>query len=76
VSFLCDNIIFLRYYEAAGEIHRAIGVLKKRISDFEKGVRELVITENGIEIGERLTNMRGILSGIPYVNSEVPDGKE
>ena len=76
VSFLCDNIIFLRYYEAAGEIHRAIGVLKKRTSDFEKSVRELVITKNGIEIGERLTNTRGILSGMPYVNGEVPDGKE
>lgn len=28
-------IIFLRYFEMDGELQKAIGVLKKRLSDFE-----------------------------------------
>ena len=36
ISYLGDNIIFLRYLEIEGELRKAIGVLKKRMSDFEK----------------------------------------
>ncbi len=40
ISYLADNIIFLRYFEKDGELRKAIGVLKKRLSDFEKGLRK------------------------------------
>jgi len=65
ISYLADNLIFLRYLELNGELHKAIGVLKKRISDFERTLREFKITKYGIKVGEPLTQLRGILSGIP-----------
>jgi circadian clock protein KaiC len=65
VSYMADNIIFLRYLERHGEMTKALGVLKKRLSDFEKTLRELTITSKGIRVGPRLSAMRGILSGSP-----------
>ena len=65
VSYLVDNVIFLRYLEIHGEIRKAIGVLKKRTSDFEKTLRELSITRYGLKVGKPLTELRGILRGVP-----------
>ncbi|MBD2022454.1 AAA family ATPase [Leptolyngbya sp. FACHB-36] len=65
ISYLADNIIFLRYLEIHGEIRKAIGVLKKRLSDFERTLRELSITPGGIRVGQPLSQLRGILSGLP-----------
>lgn len=65
ISFMADNIVFLRYIEWAGEIHKTIGVLKKRFSSFEKALREMEITAEGVRVGEPLTGLHGILRGIP-----------
>lgn len=65
ISYLADNIVFLRHLELEGELRKAIGVLKKRTSDFERTLREFEITGHGIKVGEPLTDMRGILSGTP-----------
>ncbi|UFS71391.1 AAA family ATPase [Geomonas sp. RF6] len=68
ISYLSDNIIFLRYLEIDGHLRKAIGVLKKRLSNFEKTLREFEITPQGIRIGEPLLELRGILSGVPAWN--------
>ena len=65
LSYLADNLVFLRYLELNGELHKAIGVLKKRVSGFERTLREFKITKYGIKVGEPLTQLRGILSGVP-----------
>jgi circadian clock protein KaiC len=65
ISYLADNIVFLRYLEVQGELRRAIGVLKKRLSNFEKTLREIEITRYGIKVGKPLTELRGILRGTP-----------
>jgi len=65
ISYLADNILFLRYIEVDGEIRKAMGVLKKRASDFERTLREFEITGDGIVLGEPLRNLRGILTGTP-----------
>ncbi|HEV2655970.1 MAG TPA: ATPase domain-containing protein, partial [Ktedonobacteraceae bacterium] len=65
ISYMADNIIFWRYLETQGEIQRAVGVLKKRMTDFERTLRKWEITRYGIRVGSPLTNLRGILSGIP-----------
>lgn len=67
ISYLADNIIFLRFIEIRGELRKAIGVLKKRLSDFEKTLREFEITRYGLKVGRPLSNLRGILSGTPDV---------
>lgn len=65
VSYLADNVIFLRYLEFEGELRKAIGILKKRLSNFEKTLREFEISRYGIKVGQPLSNLRGILTGTP-----------
>jgi circadian clock protein KaiC len=65
VSYLCDNLIFLRYLEIDGKLCKAIGVLKKRVGDFGKTLREIEITARGLEVGAPLAGLRGVLTGTP-----------
>jgi circadian clock protein KaiC len=67
ISYLADNIIFMRYLEMDGQMHRVIGVLKKRLSDFEKTFRPFEITRYGIKVGPPMVNLRGILTGNPHL---------
>ncbi|HEU0204161.1 MAG TPA: ATPase domain-containing protein [Burkholderiaceae bacterium] len=61
-SYLADNVILLRYFEARGEVRQAISVIKKRTGNHERTVRELRINR-GIEVGEPLREFEGVLSG-------------
>jgi len=65
ISYIADNIVFLRYMEVDGEIEKSIGVLKKRFGDFEQSLRALTIDGDGLRVGDRLTGYRGILTGTP-----------
>lgn len=65
ISYLADNIVFMRFLEIRGELRKAIGVLKKRLGDFEKTLREFEITRNGVRVGKPLIELRGILGGMP-----------
>jgi circadian clock protein KaiC len=69
ISYLVDNIIFLRYVEVEGQMRRTIGVLKKRISNFDKTLREFEITSRGIKVGEKFALLGGILGGMGYMRS-------
>ncbi len=73
LSYLTDNIIFLRYLEINGKLSKAIGVLKKRLSNFEETLREFKITSEGIIVGEPLVNLRGILLGVPEWIGDKPE---
>ncbi len=77
VSYLADNIVFMRYLEINGRMRKAIGVLKKRLSDFETTLRETQITRYGIKVGEPLVHLRGILSGVPeWIKPPTSDRRE
>ncbi|WP_267641954.1 ATPase domain-containing protein [Haloarchaeobius amylolyticus] len=65
ISYLGDNILFLRYLELHGEINRAMGVLKMRTSDFERTLREFEIRSDGLHLGDPLTGLQGVLTGTP-----------
>lgn len=64
-SYLVDNIILLRYFEAHGEVRQAISVMKKRTGSHERTIREMKITSGGIRIGEPLHQFQGVLGGNP-----------
>lgn len=69
VSYLADCVIMLRYFETDGEILKAISVLKKRSGMHEKSIRQFELSSSGIHVGEPLKHFRGILSGIPTLNT-------
>jgi circadian clock protein KaiC len=72
LSYLADAIILLRFFEAAGEIRRAISVIKKRSSGHERTIRELEIgAPEGLRVGAPLTDFRGILTGVPEFTGNV-----
>ena len=65
LTYLSDNVLLLRFFEANGEIRRALSVLKKRTGGHESAIRELKIARGGIEVGPRLAGFRGVLTGTP-----------
>lgn len=65
VSYLADTVLMLRYFEAEGEVRRAVSVIKKRTGAHENTIRELKITSQGLRVGEPLTKFRGVLTGVP-----------
>jgi circadian clock protein KaiC len=71
MTYLCDAALLLRFFEADGEIRRAISVIKKRTGAHENAIREMMIDAKGIQVGEKLSGFRGILTGVPtYVGGE------
>lgn len=70
-SYLADAIVLFRYFEARGEVMKAVSVLKKRLGGHEKSIRELRIGSSGIHVGEPLDAFQGILSGVPVLHGAV-----
>lgn len=70
VSYLADAIILMRYFEALGDIRKAISIFKKRSGAHESTIRELQMFPGGIAIGEPLRSFQGVLTGVPqYVGT-------
>ncbi len=65
VSYLADSVVLLRYFELRGEIRQTISILKKRIGQHERTIRELSFGPDGIRVGEPMKNFAGLLTGVP-----------
>jgi circadian clock protein KaiC len=65
VTYLADNVILLRFFEAEGKIRRAISIVKKRTGAHEVTIRELKITSQGLVLGDPLDDYHGVLRGVP-----------
>jgi circadian clock protein KaiC len=67
ISYLADNIILFRFYEHAGRVCKSIAVVKKRAGPHEDTIRAFALDRGGFRVGAPLTNMRGVLTGVPTV---------
>jgi len=65
VSYLFDNVLLVRYFEAAGEVRQAISAMKRRSGPHERSIREMRLTSGMLVIGEPLKNFVGVLTGTP-----------
>jgi len=65
VSYLADNILLLRYFEAQGEVRQAISTIKRRSGSHEHTIRELRLGPERIRIGRPLHDFQGVLTGTP-----------
>jgi circadian clock protein KaiC len=72
VSYLADNVLLVRYFEAAGEVRQALSVVKRRSGPHERSIRELLIKHGKLSIGEPLSNFTGVLSGTPEFKGGQP----
>jgi circadian clock protein KaiC len=64
-TYLADNVVLFRFFEAGGWVRRAISVVKKRNGYHERTIREIDMNERGIVIGEPLEGFQGVLTGVP-----------
>jgi circadian clock protein KaiC len=65
VTYLADTVLLLRYFEAMGDVRRAMSVIKKRSGGHEKTIREFEIGGQGLTVGPPLTQFQGVLRGVP-----------
>ena len=65
VSYLADSVVITRFFEALGEIRKAISIIKKRSGAHEGAVRELKMGPGGVHVGAPLENFQGVLTGVP-----------
>jgi circadian clock protein KaiC len=73
LSYLADAIVLLRFFEAEGEVRKAISVVKKRTGVHENSIRELKLGPDRVQVGEPLKHFQGILTGVPqYVGPSKP----
>ena len=67
VTYIADNVILLRYFEALGRVRRAISCIKKRTGSHEETIREFHVSNKGLTVDEPLTQFQGVLQGVPEV---------
>jgi circadian clock protein KaiC len=73
VTYLPDTVILLRYFEARGQVRRAVSVIKKRTGPHEDTIREFTIENTGLTPGEPLHDFHGVLRGVPtFVGEGTP----
>lgn len=65
VTYLADTVILLRYFEAFGQVRRAMSIIKKRSGIHEKTIREFDIDKRGLTLGDPLQDFHGVLRGVP-----------
>jgi circadian clock protein KaiC len=65
-SYLADTVMLLRFYEFAGDVRKAISVIKRRGGAHETSIRSLDFgAPAGVKVGPVLHDFRGVLTGIP-----------
>ncbi len=65
LTYISDAVLLLRFFEAEGEIRRALSVLKKRTGRHESFIREFGIDRGGVRVGPVLEQFQGVLTGVP-----------
>lgn len=63
LEFLVDNVVILRYVELESNMEKAINVLKFRGGDHDRSYRSYRLTEKGVLVEERFTDVENISSG-------------
>nr|AYM53899.1 hypothetical protein [Corallococcus coralloides] len=68
ISMVAENILFLRLAELRSELRRFICALKVRNSQYDHSLRELLITEKGLEVGQTLGEAQQLMTGLARVD--------
>jgi circadian clock protein KaiC len=65
VTYLADAVVLTRFFEAEGVMRKAVSMLKKRSGPHEHSIRELRLGTDGLSLGEPLTALQGVMTGVP-----------
>jgi circadian clock protein KaiC len=74
ISAAMDNGILLRHVEVESRLHRMVSIIKMRQSAADLVIREYVITDQGIAVGEPFSQVTALLTGsaVPVGTSAPP----
>ncbi|MHB9029900.1 MAG: ATPase domain-containing protein [Candidatus Latescibacterota bacterium] len=64
ISFLCDDLIRLRYVEIDGQLRKVMVIIKMRGGEHSSDIREYEITSEGFVLGGRLRGFTGLIAGV------------
>jgi circadian clock protein KaiC len=65
LSAIVENLVFLRFVERDATLSRLVSIAKMRNSDYDEHVRDLSITDSGLQVGEPLFGLDGTMTGLP-----------
>ena len=71
ISFLTHDIVLQRYYELEGELHTFLTVIKTRARGHSRDMRKYAVTGNGIVVGDRLSDLSGLITAVPTVRNRL-----
>ena len=72
LSYLSDTTVLLRYFESSGRVRRAVTVIKSRTTMHALTIHEMLLSGDGVRIGEALEGFDGVLSGLPTYRGATP----
>jgi circadian clock protein KaiC len=72
MSYLSDAILLFRYFESQGSLRKAVSMVKSRTTRHELTIREFRVGEQGLEVGEELTDFEGVLMGATVYRGDMP----
>jgi circadian clock protein KaiC len=77
ISVTAENVLFFRYLELRGRMHRAASVLKMRESGYDPYLREFEVTPAGLRVLDPVQATEGLLTGVARVigSEETGDGQ-
>ncbi len=52
-------------------VRTALSVMKSRVNAHERTIRELKLSEGGLEVGQALEDFEGVLTGLPAYRGKV-----
>ncbi len=64
-----ETVILLRYVELKSQLYRLISIMKMRESRYDTSIRELKITDDGLEVAASFESAEAILSGLARASS-------
>jgi circadian clock protein KaiC len=47
---ISDNVIVIQQYEIKGQLRRLLAVLRMRLSNYDRTLRELILDETGVHV--------------------------
>ena len=71
LSYLADAIVLFRFFEAEGQVRKAISAVKKRTGVHENSIRELKLGPDRLQVGGPLKEFLGVLTGVPQYTGAV-----
>jgi circadian clock protein KaiC len=76
LSTITENLFLLRYVELHSKLYRLLSVLKVRDSDFDPMLRELILGDEGLKVGDSFNNVEALLSGFGRDVDGTASGKD